>query len=454
MGLVGDCSIHELYSLTVKDVQDAGTVMLVTIREQDSIKIHRKFLVTDSFYQICKKYTTIRPPGADSTSFFLTYRNGKVTTEDMDISVFEAIGKQIAMFLQLPNLERYTKESFPKLSSIVIFKESTESNAQKEPVNNIENITDHSYLMTTNVGDTKSMVIIKEEESFAEDDLCDESFTPQHSSVDASVLTFKEEIFDSDDDDSVVETNELTTMNQLPEKSRQKYQMAYNTFMDWCSNKNIKSLSENVLVDYFQELSQKYKPLSLWTLYSMLRSTLNMYQNVSLKNYSKLREFLKSYSADNPSKHPSKTFTAEQINRFLTEAPDEKYLVAKVILIIGVTGALDRRELHSLNIDDIQDFGSAMLVTLRKNKANKLSKTFTIADDYYRICKKYLNLRPSNVKRSSFFLAYHGGKCTSQNIGINTFGAIVRHIAEYLKLPDPEAYTGRVFRKSSVKLFS
>ncbi|KAI4470655.1 serine-threonine protein kinase [Holotrichia oblita] len=86
------------------------------------------------------------------------------------------------------------------------------------------------------------------------------------------------------------------TVNLLPEKSRIQYEGAYNLFSKWCSEKQIKIYSENVLLAYFQQLSASMKPPSLWTIYLMLRSTLNLKNNVDITKYPKLCSFLKRTS--------------------------------------------------------------------------------------------------------------------------------------------------------------
>ena len=81
----------------------------------------------------------------------------------------------------------------------------------------------------------------------------------------------------------------VTIQNLLPEKSKNKYNVVYKNFQDWCSSKNIKSsFTENVLLAYFSELSTKYKPSSLWSFYSMLRSTLNINNGVNSRELFKI----------------------------------------------------------------------------------------------------------------------------------------------------------------------
>ena len=44
------------------------------------------------------------------------------------------------------------------------------------------------------------------------------------------------------------------------------------------------------------------------------------------------------------------------------------------------------------------------------------------------------------------------GKCENRPIGINKIGELPKRIAEFLKLPDPQLYTGHCFRRTSATL--
>lgn len=127
----------------------------------------------------------------------------------------------------------------------------------------------------------------------------------------------------------IVEIALNATLNLLPQKSREKYECAYQKFMEWRKNKKIPSFSENVILAYFEEQSKSYKASTLWSQYSMLRSTLSIKNNVDISKYVKLRAFLKRQN-DNYKPKKSKTLTSEEIQKFLKEAPDYKYLLTKV----------------------------------------------------------------------------------------------------------------------------
>lgn len=135
---------------------------------------------------------------------------------------------------------------------------------------------------------------------------------------------------DDNDDNFAKHGTILNDESTLPEKSERKYNAIYRAFMNWRESKNIIELDENVLLNYFKHLSQNYKSSSLWTIYSMLRKTLKINHCINMEQYEKLRIFLREISKGQHSKK-TKLFTSDEINRFVIEAPDDNYLVAKVL---------------------------------------------------------------------------------------------------------------------------
>lgn len=115
----------------------------------------------------------------------------------------------------------------------------------------------------------------------------------------------------------------------LPEKSKNLYMSAYEDFLTWKTNKNAVSFSEKVLLAYFYEMSTKYKPSTLWSKFSMIKSILKIKNNVDVSKYATLAAFLKRKSDGFQSKK-SKILTSNDIERFLNEAPDDQYLATKV----------------------------------------------------------------------------------------------------------------------------
>ncbi|XP_015176802.1 PREDICTED: uncharacterized protein LOC107066566 [Polistes dominula] len=242
------------------------------------------------------------------------------------------------------------------------------------------------------------------------------------------ILKTDDEDSDKRDDESesippeIIERANEVINNLTPATSRSKYESAYRKFMLWRTAKRITSFSEAVFLKYFSELSETLLPSSLWAKYSMLRSMVDIKHNLNIFNYSRLIAFLKQKNKGFKSKK-ARTLSPEQIDRFLREAPDREFLATKVALIFGVLGACRRKELCNVMMDDIQDKGDMLLVKVPDTKTGK-SRSFIVTNEFYDIYKKYAKSRPTNLKTKRFFISYRNGKCTTQNIGINTFGGM------------------------------
>lgn len=238
----------------------------------------------------------------------------------------------------------------------------------------------------------------------------------------------------------------------LPSKSKEKYMMQYQNFLQWRNSKRTDSLSESLFMTYFKELSKKYKPSSLWCIFSMLKTTVWTKNGVDIKTYRNLINFLK-ISSDGYNSKKSKVLSLNDIEKFLTEAPDNRYLATKVALIFGITGACKRQELNNITTRDIENHGKMLLVKIT-NENNKIPRSFTIQGPFYEIVKKYESLRSTKAKTDRFFQNFQNGKCTSQPIGVNKFGSMPKEIAKYLGLPDADSYTGHSFKRTSVTLLA
>ncbi|KAJ8909421.1 hypothetical protein NQ315_013331 [Exocentrus adspersus] len=246
-------------------------------------------------------------------------------------------------------------------------------------------------------------------------------------------------------------------MNLLPAKSKEKYLKEYDSFMDWRIKKGINSFTERVLLTYFEMKSKMWKSSTLWSTYSKLKATIMVNNDVDISKYCKLIAYLKNKSIGHkPSK--SKTFSREEIYKFLLQAPDDHYLMHNAALIFGIVGALRREELYKMNYEDINEIENILIITVPDTKTH-VTRRFTIIGEtpennlnLIQIYKKYRNQRPINAKSDHFFLQYRNGQCKTQVVGINNFSKIPSLIATYLNLPNPKNYTGHAFRRSSASL--
>lgn len=228
--------------------------------------------------------------------------------------------------------------------------------------------------------------------------------------------------------------------------------------MDWCTEKGVEKVSENVLLTYFSEKAKEFKPSSLWSVYSMLKTTLKIKNDLDISGFHKLTAFLKEKSVGYKPKK-SKTLSQDNVRKFLLEAPDREFLMMKVILIFGITGACRRDELVKMTTDDFKEEGSVLIVTVPNSETNK-SRVFTILNDteskpnldYVGICKKYFKLRLEKTGSNRLFLKYGKGICMNQAVGKNNIAKIPSDVANYLGLPEPSQYTGHCFRRTSASL--
>lgn len=153
----------------------------------------------------------------------------------------------------------------------------------------------------------------------------------------------EEEVFRNFDQ----EAQNIIETETLPKKSSDRYLLVYNAFKKWREeHKNSLSKShESNLIIYFTQLKEKLKPPTLWSIWSMLRTTLNTHENIDIKNFLNLRALVKNNAKGyKPKKAP--VFKWEQIMRFLTEAPDNMYLAAKVKFFFGdsiLVGSVGRK---------------------------------------------------------------------------------------------------------------
>lgn len=259
---------------------------------------------------------------------------------------------------------------------------------------------------------------------------------------------------DSSDEElpeAILKAADEVNSDLLPSKSRKRYEKQYNQFLSWCKEKGVNSFREEVFLAYFSELSKVLKSNTLWSRYSMMKCLVKIKQNLDISKFYKLTSFLKKQNVGFRAKK-AQIFTKEDISKFML-APDEIYLMIKVSTIFALAGALRRAELMKITLDDIQNKEKLIIVKISDSK-NHTSRSFVISEDinngtFLKLYRKYANLRPPTTTHRRFFINYKTGKCSVQCVGVNTFGKMPAEIATYLRLPNPECYTGHSFRRSS-----
>lgn len=263
---------------------------------------------------------------------------------------------------------------------------------------------------------------------------------------------------DSESDCEIDKAAEAALATLVPEKSRKIYEETYRKFDSWCAEKNVGNVEEKILLAYFSKLSSAYKPSTLWSTYSMLRTMTYLNKNVDISKFTNVIAFLKRKSSGYRPKK-SRIFSKQEIERFMKTADDKDYLLAKVVLITGIFGACRREEMTFLRLEDIEDCTGFIKVRIPNTKT-KISRLFTINEgsmdgvNFLEIFRKYAQLRPSHTEHQRFFLTYRNSKCCTLPVGINTIGGMPKKIAEFLGLPNAKEYTGHCFRRCSATLLA
>lgn len=134
---------------------------------------------------------------------------------------------------------------------------------------------------------------------------------------------------ESDVCDDIEAAAEIALSKLLPEKSKDKYEKAYEKFKAWCCGKKVAVINEKVLLAYFSTELNEFKASSTWSIYSMLRSTLNVKENVQISEFHNLRALLKR-KTDGYNAKKSKILKKEEVFRFIKEDHDNKFLTVKV----------------------------------------------------------------------------------------------------------------------------
>lgn len=119
-GIMGGCSSQALHDLRVENVQDTSQIIIVNVIETRQPRTQRTFIITGNYYNICKQYMNLRPKNCSSQNFFLNYQHGKCTTQNIGKNKFGNMGRQIATYLQLPDVNLYTGHCFRRMSGSVL----------------------------------------------------------------------------------------------------------------------------------------------------------------------------------------------------------------------------------------------------------------------------------------------------------------------------------------------
>ncbi|KAJ8973439.1 hypothetical protein NQ317_003293 [Molorchus minor] len=105
----------------------------------------------------------------------------------------------------------------------------------------------------------------------------------------------------------------------------------------------------------------------------------------------------------------------DQIDSFLSQANDDEYLMIKIALIFGISGACRGDELTNLRDDDIEDVVLSLIITIPNTKT-KISRTFVVTrtegnTNILDLHRKYAALRPPHTSHGLSDPTLYTGHC-------------------------------------------
>lgn len=141
----------------------------------------------------------------------------------------------------------------------------------------------------------------------------------------------EEEIFRNFD----AEVESIIKSDTLPQKSVDRYILVFDTYIKWkTEHKNSLSNSEeSKLIVYFKDLIKRLKPTTVWSIWSMLKTTFNSRENIDISKFQNLKSIVRKNSKGYKPKK-SLIFSWQDITRFINEAPNFVYLASKVSIQI------------------------------------------------------------------------------------------------------------------------
>lgn len=111
--------------MLIDDIEDKESVLIIKIPNTKT-NISRTFIVSNggventNYISFYRKYVELRPPNTPTRRFFLRYKNGICNKQVVGMNIFANMPKQIASFLNLPNVSSYTGHCFRRSSATLL----------------------------------------------------------------------------------------------------------------------------------------------------------------------------------------------------------------------------------------------------------------------------------------------------------------------------------------------
>ncbi|KAJ8968474.1 hypothetical protein NQ317_009229 [Molorchus minor] len=115
------CRTDELVNLTVDDIENVGSSLIVKIPNTKR-KIPRIFVVTDvgNMLELFRKYLSLRPPHVKHKRLFCTTKQEKCSSQPVGKNTMGKIPSVVASYLKLPDVACYTGHCLRRSSATLL----------------------------------------------------------------------------------------------------------------------------------------------------------------------------------------------------------------------------------------------------------------------------------------------------------------------------------------------
>lgn len=123
MGVFGGLRRDEMVKMTIDDLQDKGSALLVNVPETKTYKAKGFTIVEEEVIgalKLVRQYAALRPTGMRERRFFLAYRNNRCTVQPVGKNTIGSVPTIIARYLKLDNAKEYTGHCLRRTSSTLL----------------------------------------------------------------------------------------------------------------------------------------------------------------------------------------------------------------------------------------------------------------------------------------------------------------------------------------------
>ena len=251
----------------------------------------------------------------------------------------------------------------------------------------------------------------------------------------------------------MAEANILSLQAPSTKKAYLRYVKLYEDF------RGLEQHSETILLSFLVSQSSSKAPTSLWTMYSLIKKYLSLECSLELSS-SKISDYLKTLGRQHKKKK-APAFLRDDLFRYLRTAPNTgPHLLRKLVLLAGFYAGLRSCEIVALFWENLVFTDEGILLTITFSKTDragvgsvkllpKLSEPEICPVHYFTI---YKDLVGDNSGR--LFRTYQGNKFIKTPIGKNKISDMPKEIALFLKLENPNSYTGHSLRVTSATVMA